>query len=179
MKCIGDKKKFAIEYSYFDESHETEIAMYINGTNILEYKRNGMVLTTRWDLDDIVEWLRHFIDNMKDDPYPVEAEGKYAAQKDISARDFDSDDDAEFDAYYDKLYNWNLRHRWHTEANGAILADVYFEQKGSQVEISWNNEDEEGYADYTCMLGGASIDKSMFCRVVTAFIIDYAEHWFE
>lgn len=32
---------------------------------------------------------------------PAEADGEYAAMKDISARNFDSED--EFDAYYDRL----------------------------------------------------------------------------
>ena len=80
---------------------------------------------------------------MAEDPYPVEADGEYAAVKDIAARSYDSADEDEFDAYYDKLYEWNLRHRWHPASSGAILADVYFQLVGEDVEISWNNKDSE------------------------------------
>lgn len=45
-KLIGDKNQFAIEYSFFDDSHDTEIAMYIDGSNILEFIRNGNQYTT-------------------------------------------------------------------------------------------------------------------------------------
>lgn len=31
---------FSITYAFFDESHETEIAMLVNGDNILSFKRN-------------------------------------------------------------------------------------------------------------------------------------------
>lgn len=110
---ISDSAEFTITYSFFDETHETELSMLINGNNILAFERNDTVLTTRWNLDELAEWLRNFIDHMADDPYPVESDGEYAAMKDISARDFDTDDEDEFDAYYDKLYEWNLRHRWH------------------------------------------------------------------
>ena len=50
-------------------------------------------MTTQWNLDDITLWLRSFIDHLNEDPYPVEADGEYAAIKDINAREFDSDDD--------------------------------------------------------------------------------------
>ena len=138
-KLIGDKNQFAIEYSFFDDSHDTEIAMYIDGSNILEFIRNGNQYTTRWDFDELVFWLRKLIDNMVEDPYPVECDGEYAAQKDDDAREFDSDDEDEFETYYQRLEDWNLRHRWHTESSGAILADVFFQLVGENVEISWQD----------------------------------------
>lgn len=178
MHCFGKKDDYALEVTYDDDSQETEISMYVKGKNILAFRRNGQDLTTRWNLDHLALWLRHFLDHMQDDPYPVPAEGEYAAMKDINARNFDSDDDVEFDAYYDRLDAWNLRHRWHTEADGAILADVYFEQKGGQVEVSWNNEDAEEGVDFFCRLGGARVEKSVFCDVTNAFLREYANHWF-
>lgn len=83
-----------------DETCETEISMYLYNNNVLGFTKNGLQLTTRWNLDDLAEWLRSFLDNMCEDPYPVETCGTYAAEKDISARDFDSEDDDEFEAYY-------------------------------------------------------------------------------
>ena len=174
----NDNKNFSIEYSFYDDSHETELKMLVNDKNILAFERDGKVLTTRWNLDDLALWLRNFIDNMKEDPYPVEVEGEYAAEKDINARDFDSEDDEEFDAYYDKLDDWNLRHRWHTTSNGGILADLYFELKGEYVEISWNNQDSEEGVKFENELGGVRIPKKEFCEEVDIFLKDYADHWF-
>ena len=93
---IGDKQVFGIEYTFLDGSHDTEIAMYVKGRNILAFERNGQIMTTRWDLDELAMWLRQFINGMAEDPYPVECEGQYAAQKDDAARDFESDDDEDW-----------------------------------------------------------------------------------
>ncbi len=170
---------FSISYKFFDESHMTEIAININGDNILSFNRNGIMLTTRWNIDELVLWLRDFLDHMEEDPYPVDVEGEYAAIKDITARDFDSDDDEEFDAYYDKLDEWNLRHRWHPYSNGAILADLYFQLVGENVEISWNNQDSEDGVHFKYELGGVRIPKEQFILTVDSFLKDYADHWFK
>ena len=87
----------------------------------------------------MVLWLKDFISNLSEDPYPVDVAGIYAAEKDDNARNFDSDDEDVFDAYYDKLYEWNERHRWHPASSGAILADVYVQLAGENMEISWDN----------------------------------------
>ena len=178
QNIIGNKESFAISYEFFDETRETELSMFIDGQNILEFERNGQNLTTRWNLDDLVEWLRRFIDNMAEDPFPFEVEGEYGAYKDSAAREFDTDDDEEFDAYYDKLELWDLRHRWHTESEGAILADLYFQLVGEYVEISWNNEDSEDGVKFKSELGGTKIPKDKFYSIVDSFIKEYAVHWF-
>lgn len=167
---------FSITYCFFDDTHETELSMNVNEVNILAFDRNGTSLTTRWNLDELVDWLRNFIDYMSEDPYPVEADGEYAAIKGINARNFDSDEEDEFDAYYDKLDEWNLRHRWHPACAGAILADVYFQLIGEVVEISWNNENNNGIVFQT-LLGGFRIKKDVFYDTVDAFLKEYATHW--
>lgn len=169
---------FTIAYTFFDESHETEIAMLVNGDNILSFKRNGKDLTTRWNLDELALWLRHFLDHMSEDPYPVEVAGEYAAIKDMSAREFDTDDEEEFDSYYDKLDEWNSRHRWHPASGGAILADLYFQLIGDNVEISWNNQDAEEGVDFKYKLGGVRIPREQFSINVESFLKEYADHWF-
>ena len=176
--CIGDKNSFAIEYDFIDDERYTELAMYVNNKNILEFDRDGENCTTCWNLDEIAEWLRKFIDNMNNDPYPVEAEGRYASEKDDNAREFDSDDDDEFDRYYDTLDEWCLRHRWHPASSGGILADVYFQAVDDIVEISWNNRDMEEYITYKYDFGGDSVDKYVFYEVVDSFLKEYAKHWF-
>ena len=176
-RLIGDKNIFAIEYAFLDDSQETEIAMYVYGKNILAFERNEETLTTRWNLDELAEWFRQFLNTMAEDPFPVDCEGQYAAQKDDTARSFDSDNDKLFDAYYDKLYDWNLRHRWHPASSGAILADVYFQLVGDHVEISWNNNDSEESIRFLNLNGGAAINRDLFCSVVCSFLEEYASHW--
>ena len=175
---IGNKKDYAIEYSFDDKSRETEFAMYLNNRNILEFTRNGKVYTTKWILDELALWLREFLDAKSQEVFPYDVVGEYAAMKDINAREFDSDDDDEFDAYYDRLDEWNQKHRWHTESAGAILADVYFQFVEDKVEISWNNEDAEEGVDFTEKLGGSDVDAEVFINVVNEFLQEYANHWF-
>ncbi len=175
---IGDKNKFAVEYAFSDDSHETELSMYVEGINILAFNVDGQCLTTQWNLDDLAFWLRKFIDGLQEDPYPVECEGEYAAQKDDNARDFDSDDEAEFEQYYQNLYEWNSRHRWHSASSGAILADVYFQLVDNNVEISWDNRDVESKVEFESVRGGARIPKEYFLSVIDSFLKVYADYWF-
>lgn len=175
---IGDKNIFAIEYTFFKNTHDTELSMYINGANILAFKKNNSLLTTRWNLDDLAEWLRDFLNNLCEDPFPFKADGEYASIKDINARDFDTDDEDAFDAYYDKLSEWDFRHRWHPASNGAILADLYFQKLGNKIEISWNNTDFEENVDFLAKTGGALIEEDIFIKVIDSFLKEYANFWF-
>ncbi len=175
---IYDNPSFSLMYTFYDDTHETEIAMMVNGENILAFTRNNRQMTTKWNLNDLAFWLRDFLDNLKEDPYPVETEGEYAAIKDINARDFDSDDDEEFDAYYDKLDEWNEHHRWHPASGGAILADLYFQLVDNNIEISWNNQESEDGINFNCKLGGAKIPKKQFIEEVDSFLKAYADQWF-
>lgn len=174
----NEESSFSIIYEFFDEKHETQLSMLIGGDNILSFERDGRILTTRWNLDELALWLREFLDQMKEDPYPVEAKGNYAANKDVTAREFDTDDDDEFDAYYDKLDEWNLRHRWHTASDGAILADLYFQLVDNHVEISWNNLDPEEGVKFKYELGGTCVSREQFVQEIETFLRAYAEHWF-
>lgn len=174
-EIIGDKSKFAMEYSFL-EDNVTELAMFVEGKNILEFFKDGLLRTTCWNLDELTMWLREFVDNLQEDPYPVEVEGRYAADKDDNARDFDSEDEEEFDAYYDKLWDWCHMHKWHSASSGAILADLYFQLVSDKIEISWDNRSDE--AEFTYLRGGTSIDKNLFVDVINKFLNAYADHWF-
>ncbi|MCQ2405761.1 MAG: hypothetical protein MJ067_00905 [Oscillospiraceae bacterium] len=177
-KKTHDNQSFALTYTFFKDTHETEISMLVNGENILSFSRENQQLTTRWNLDELAFWLRDFINNEKEDPYPVESKGEYAAIKDINSREFDTDDDEEFDAYYDKLDEWNARHRWHPASGGAILADLYFQFVDSFVEISWNNQEPEEGIRFKHELGGVRIPKERFVKEVDLFLKAYANQWF-
>lgn len=174
-KLIGNKKNFALQYSFHPKSHRTKLKIYVNGKNILSYKRGEKYFTTYWDLNELALWLKNFIDNVKEDPYPVKAEGRFAAEKDDNAREFDSENEEEFEAYYQKLYEWNLRHRWHSASNGAILANVYFELVDNFIEISWDNRDIETDVNFTNILGGAQVPSEDFTNLITIFLKDYAK----
>lgn len=178
MQLNNNESTFLIKYAFIDETRETELKILVNGVNILSFCRNNHIMTTQWNLDDIALWLRNFIDHLSEDPYPVEADGEYAAIKDINAREFDSDDDEEFDAYYDKLDEWNARHRWHPASQGAILADLYFQLVDDMVEISWNNQDAEEGVIFTSELGGVSVRREVFCNEVNSFLKEYSDYWF-
>ena len=123
----------------------------------------------------MVLWLKDFISNLSEDPYPVDVADIYAAEKDDNARNFDSDDEDVFDAYYDKLYEWNERHRWHPASSGAILADVYVQLAGENMEISWDNRKLE-YEDVEFLetMGGISIPKDDFISIMNEFLKAYA-----
>ena len=123
----------------------------------------------------MVLWLKDFISNLSEDPYPVDVAGIYAAEKDDNARNFDSDDEDVFDAYYDKLNKWNERHRWHPASSGAILSDVYFQLACENMEISWDNRELE-YEDVEFLetMGGISIPKDDFTSIMNEFLKAYA-----
>ena len=178
VSIYGNKSIFAVESEYFDEFHTTEIKMFIHDINILAFTRDGEHLTTRWELDELAEWLRGFVDNMREDPYPVEVEGAYAALMDINSRNFDSEDDEVFDEYYDKLDDWVWRHTWHHASSGAILSDIYFRLIGEQVEISWNNQNHEEGVQFDAVLGCDYVPREIFVEVINHFLRDYADHWF-
>ena len=177
-KLIGNKDYFGISYAFLDDEKDTEIEMYVNGSNILEFKNLGTIRTTRWNLEELAMWLRNFIDNLREDSYPVEVEGRYAAEKDDNARDFETEDEDEMDKYYDNLQEWYFRHNWHPSSSGAILADVYFQLVGDKVEISWDNRNADEGVEFSYIQGGADIDKEVFVKVVNQFLNDYADHWF-
>ena len=177
MTNAGKESGFSIKYHFFEKDHVTEIAMLVNDDNILSFERKGKQLTTRWNLDDLTCWLRNFLDRMKDDPYPVDVAGAYAAIKDINAREFDSEDENEFDAYYNKLDEWNYKHRWHTASAGGIMADLYFQLVGNYVEISWNNQDPEKGVAFKYILGGIRIPKEVFVSEVNSFLEAYRNYW--
>lgn len=175
---IGNKASFGLCYSFHDDSHSTELKLFFNGNNILAFTHEGKHLSTRWNLDELVEWIREFVDNMREDPYPVNADGEFAAMKDETARDFDTDDDEEFDRYYDLIDEWVWRHNWHHASSGAILANVFFQQVGDQVEISWDNRICEAGVTFDFILGGEAVPKEEFKQVFNQFLSDYALHWF-
>ena len=183
---IGDPAEFAIGYAFMGDDRTTEISMFANGTNLLGFTKDGTHYTTRWlYLEDLVAWLRSFVLNMAEDPFPIEVDGEYAAEKDANARELgpDLDDDSSdeemeaFDAYFDQFLDWVWDHTWHSESGGAILSDIYFEYKDGMVELSWDNRGGSfGYV-FDCEFGGTRVDAEKFKTVVLEFVDAYEKHW--
>lgn len=170
--------EFAIGYKFHPSGNATELYFYTDNVNILEFSRGGKRYTTKWNLDELAVWLRKFITNISEDPFPFDVKGNNAAEKDENARDFDSDDLDAFDAYYDKLDEWNDRHSWHSKSSGAILANLYFELKNDFVEISWNNNILEDEVEFVEKVGSFSVRKEEFVGVIDEFLKEYADYWY-
>lgn len=175
---IGDREDFAISYAFIGADRITEIGMFVGGINLLGFTRDGRHYTTRWAyLESLVAWLNEFALSMREDPYPMDVNGEYAAQKDVNARTFESDDVDELDAYYDPISDWSYNHTWISERGGAILANIYFEYKDGCVELSWNNRNERDGVKFDCEFGGVRVDAETFKAVVLGFVDAYEKHW--
>ena len=183
---IGDPSVFAIGYAFLGNNRVTEISMWANGTNLLGFIKNNEHLTTRWAyLEDLVAWLDSFVHNMTNNPFPIEIEGEFAAEKDAYARDQlpDLDDGCsdeemdEFDAQVDLFDDWSWNHTWLSERSGAILSNIFFEYKDGMVELSWNNRNVEDGVVFDCEFGGTCVDAETFRNVVLEFVNTYEQHW--
>lgn len=175
---VGDPAVFAIGYAFLGTRRTTEVSMFAGGANLLGFTQDGERRTTRWPhLEGLVAWLRDFALTMREDPYPVEAEGEYAAQRDAAARTFESDDEGEMDAYYDTICDWAYAHSWHSESGGAILSDMLFEYRDGMVELSWDNRDAGDGVKFDFELGGVRVDAASFRDVVLKFSEAYERYW--
>lgn len=182
---LGDPADFAVAYSFLDTEHVTELALYVNGVNLLGFTHGCAHLTTRWNLDDLVLWLHAFVADMREDPCPVEVPGRYAAQKDSVARENApkisegcTDEELQIlDDYIDRLEPWEGRHAWISRRGGSILSNLFFEYREGRVEISWDNRCYEPEVEFDCLLGGDSVNAETFTAVMSAFVDAYAEHW--
>lgn len=183
---IGDPADFAIGYAFIGDDRCTELSMWADGTNLLGFTKEGCHYTTRWlYLEGLVAWLKSFALNMEEDPFPVDVDGEYAAEKDANARalapeldDDSSDEELEaFDAYFDRFSDWTWNHTWHSESGGAILSGVFFEYKAGMVELSWDNSNEHLGVVFDCKFGGTRVDAETFKAVVLEFVDAYEKHW--
>lgn len=183
---VGRPSVFAIGYAFLGNDRITEISMWADGVNLLGFTKNNEHLTTRWAyLEDLVAWLNNFARNMTDDPFPIEAEGEFAAEKEAYARDQlpNLDDDCsdeeldEFDAQVDRFDGWSFEHTWISERGGAILSNIFFEYKAGIVELSWDNRDFGDGVVFDCEFGGTRVDAKVFKNVVLEFVGAYEQHW--
>lgn len=177
---------FAIGYAFIGDERTTEISMWVEDANLLGFTKDECHHTTRWlYLEGLVAWLNSFVLNMADDPFPIDVDGEYAAEKDANAPalapelDDDSSDEEldAFDAYLDRFEDWSWNHTWVSERGGAILSHMFFEYKDGVVELSWNNLSPEEGVTFDCEFGGTRVDAEVFKTVVLEFVDAYEKHW--
>ncbi len=144
IKSFGNKEDFSIEVGiWIDEENEKEVyntlKMYVDGKNILKYKRYNKTMTYLWyTFEGILEW---FIQNLEyivqEDKFPFEIEGNSAAEKCfnfLQSNEFLKDNietDREIENYenlFDIYQGWRFKHSWFTSRRGSILADVFLDE---------------------------------------------------
>ena len=189
-KVIGNESEFAIAYAFLPREpnisenypmHQcTEMAMFLKGTNIMGFIRGETSYTVRWQLDEAVEWLDEFARNSRDEAFPFpDVSGSCLAELDYNARFFDTEDEAEFDRYYDVLDDYVWPRSWHHTCDEAVFPAVYFRVLGQNVEVSWDNKDMEEGKDFSFIsqTGHALVPLATFRDVVSRFVAAYLKHW--
>lgn len=175
---IGNKDEFAIGYEIVSRKDRvTALCMYVNRKNILEFKVDGERYTVTWNLDDLVTWLEEFAMKEQDEPFPYEVKGATAAEKDSYAREYDSDSDAEFESYYERLNEWVYVHTWKHASAGGTIPNVYFRKIGHEVEISWDNNDVNEVVTFLEKDGSVRIDADKFKEIIWALATSYKAEW--
>lgn len=175
---IVGNKEFGFEINKAKD-HDTEFKMFINEKNILEFKFNGESRTTTWNIDDVINFLHNDVLKFtsKDNQFPIDVEGISAAEKANNAREFDTEDEEEFDKYYDALNDWVYEHSWQHECQGGYIADVIFRKVGDNIEISWDNRELYEDVEYANLTGYKLIDITTFTNTIIELFDDYNNIW--
>lgn len=116
MNLIGNKEEFGIEYNFIDETHETELSIFVKGRDLLLWKNGAEEWRKAKDnFDKIVNWLKVFITkNFVEDPYPIDADGEFASLKNINGHNLDPKYDKDYKDVYKIIKEWRKRHFWLT-----------------------------------------------------------------
>jgi hypothetical protein len=178
MKIFGDKMIFAIEYDLdcpdkYD-IEEAELKVYINSKSVCTFKRTGTIYEFKWDIKDIAEWLEVNLGRIleEEEDFPLPVEGKTAVELYQNSCDFESDDEAKFDDWYDKRHEWIYDHSWLSSRAGGYLANLNFRKVAGTIEISWNNlklYSEEGI-EFLNPVGVFYVEIDYLKRVIHSFV---------
>lgn len=183
---FGNPQVCAISYRFcqmrttWPDKRCTELRFYVGGLNLLGFHRGNRSMTLCWDLDEATEWLGAFALRSADDPFPFSVSGSNALELMERAREYDSDDAKEFDRHFDVLAEWIRGHSWHHCSAGGIMSSLFFRYVDDDVEISWDNEDQDGIPDgvtFDCDYGSARVPADEFRSVVARFVAAYRLHW--
>ena len=183
MKYFGNKETFAILYelkeSPFNESGKNdsawgELQMWVHNNSVCTFSMDNKIREYEWDLSFIVEWLCKNISYiLEESSFPLPCEGDNAIALYNNSGDFDSDDDNEFDLWFEKRQDWYFKHSWYSNNGGAYLADVIFRRVNNTIEIAWDNTELYNNIKYVYPKGVCYIPVELFKIVVEDFIKEF------
>lgn len=184
MKCFGDKDVFAVSYELKESPfNELEIndsttwgvfQMWVHNKSVCTFSMGDKVREYEWDLIFIVEWLCKNKDNiLNETQFPLPSEGNNSIELYKHSGNFDSDDDDEFDSWFEKRQDWYFNHSWYSNNGGSYLADVIFRRVGDTIEIAWDNIELHSEVNYINPKGVYYVPLKLFQDVVDNFIEDF------
>nr|WP_289356257.1 DUF5984 family protein [Paenibacillus sp. S-12] len=153
--------------------------LFVQGVDICQYKRQNSVTIYQWNLIYIVEW---FSENLKyilsDVPFPLPVEGQHSLELLDNCLLFESDDDNEFDAWFDTKQEWEFKHSWFSNRAGSFLPEVFFRRVNDELEIAWNNESTYSSEGISFMnpTGIVYLPISIFESTIKNFIEDFLDN---
>lgn len=180
MTYFGNKETFAIAYelkeSPFNESEKNkptwgEFQMWVHNNSVCTFSMNDEIREYEWDLCFIFEWLfKNKNHILEESSFPLPSEGDSAIELYNNSGDFDSDDDIEFDSWFEKRQDWYFNHSWYSNNGGSYLADVIFRRVDNNIEIAWDNTELYNNIKYVNPKGVYYIPVELFQIVVDGFI---------
>lgn len=188
LRTFGDRNTFAIQYEFvanpFNETSLTgetwgKFELFVHGIDVLRYKRVDSVTAYQWNLIYITEW---FSENLKcilsNEPFPLPVEGQDSLELLDHCLLFESDNDDEFDAWFDTKQEWEFKHSWFSNRAGSFLPDVFFRRVNGEIEIAWNNEStysSEGIS-FINPIGIEYVPLGIFESTIKNFIEDFLDN---
>ncbi|WP_238533456.1 hypothetical protein [Paenibacillus terrae] len=152
---------------------------FVYGRDVCQYKREDIVTPFQWNLIYIVEW---FSENLKhilsDEAFPLPVEGQNSLEIIDNCLLFESDNDDEFDEWFDTKQEWEFKHSWFSNRAGSFLPDVFFRRVIGKIEIAWNNESmysSEGIS-FINPIGVEYVPLGIFEPTIKNFIEDFLDN---
>ena len=174
LKTFGDKNELALEYEKSEGSDESVFNLFIQNSPVCMFRKNMITRTFKWKIDDLVEWLETNLDNiLVEEGFPLPVDAKTAVDFMEKSSNFETDDDAEFDSWYEQRQDWSFRHSWYSSRAGGYLADVFFRKVGDMIEVSWNNHHLYTDIEFLHPSGVFYVGCDTFENVITHFIASY------
>ncbi|WP_371368282.1 hypothetical protein SRRS_19180 [Sporomusa rhizae] len=183
MEYFGSKEVFAVAYelkqSPFSESGKNEptwgvFQMWVDNKSVCTFSMDDKIREYEWDLICIVEWLCKNKNNIfNETQFPLPIEGNNSLEFYKNSGDFDSDDDDEFDLWFEKRQDWYFRHSWYSDNGGSFLADVIFRRVENTIEIAWDNLDLYNEIKFTNPKGIYYVPFELFQEVINNFIENF------
>ena len=176
---FGNKNEFAIELENVDTTERYMLMkLYIQNVNILEYSFDGKVYSLTGNIDELILYLDETINpTLMEIPFPFNVKGDSAIELDINARDYDSKNEDEFDAYYTQLNDWAFSHSWTHARDGLYIPDVMYRKINDTMEISWCGVGIYDGVEFSSPKGSYLINFNLYCSIINKVTKYYKENW--